>query len=271
MSNFPQAYFKVERAKEHLDELQRVTMPLHPLLYRIRWSEGFLIPSAFAVIADDANMFIGNANPKVRQLIYEPTADIPAYLSTVIGDCIHNLRAALDYAATAVVRAVKEDTSFVTFPFHEEREKLISAQSSGLRAIQAAIPNVDVEKFFRDTIRSYRGGNFPLWTLNKLDKIDKHNALIPSIAISDIMASSLPDPRVRNCAIGHNASQVAALFTTDTLVDETQYDLKISIAIRFAERDFFWNEPVIPTLLNMVEITSEALKAFDRFVGEAKT
>jgi hypothetical protein len=263
MSNFPQAYLKVQRARDHISELQLLSAPLAPELYRLSWVKGTPFPSAFH-FGDPSD------DSKNRQLVYEPIAPIPEIFSLMIGDAIHHLRSALDYAATQVVRVPKGDASFVTFPFHEEK-KNEAAQSPGLRALKLALPKANVEHFFKNVIQCYRGGNFPLWALTKLDKIDKHNSLVPNVTTSHIHFKKLSDgmTNLRDCHIVQDVRAKFALFTALT-APKLENESEISVSISFQHGSLVGNEAVIPTLLNIGKATLEALKAFDRFVNEAE-
>lgn len=155
----------------------------------------------------------------------------------------------------------------------KEREKLEPAQSSGLKAIQRALPEADVTTFFRDVVKSYRDGNFPLWALTKLDKIDKHNALIPNVAFTQTSVVKLLTPygQIENSLIAHDVRQEFAFFTGYVPRDaETHYDVEISTDVTFPETALFGNEPVVPALINLSQVTLEALKSFDAFVSETR-
>src|SRR6056297_317163 len=183
-SSFRQAYLKVERANKHIKQLESLVTPLDNRLFRIRWVRGDTFPGGYGC-SDE------NPSSEVHQLIYEPIVPIPEVLSLYIGDAIHNLRAALDYAATAVVRHAGVSTFRASWPFHEKRDDLVPKSSTALRVIRSALPDAEVEQFFQDVVESHRSGNFPLWAISKLDNIDKHDALIPSVAINNIIIPNL--------------------------------------------------------------------------------
>ena len=266
-SPFQEAYLKVHRANTHIQYLRMAIEPfLTRELYNIQWIDGTRYPSDIKI-----NAFIPDGDFTTRQLVYQPTCSISLNLALLLGDAVHNLRAALDIAATTIVHKAGIPTKFITFPFHEKRENLVPEQSSGLRAIQQALPDLDCIKFFVDWIKPYKDGNFPLWALTKLDKIDKHNMIIPTVAVTNILTpeiSGLPT----NVFIGYNqhvgnANQPIAIYSGHALkTAEAQNDFKVSVRVSFPEGDLFGNEPVIPTLINLSQSTLKTLDALSEFV-----
>lgn len=261
------AFLKVQRANYHIKEIMEHSQPLAPHLYEITWIEAIGLPcgSSFASVSSDPES-------QVVELAFLPKQPIREYFALMIGDAIHNLRAALDYAATAVVRAAGKDTSFVTFPVHEEREKLVEAQTTGIRQIKAALPNADVEGFFQDTIKAYRDGNLPLWTIGKLDKIDKHNFILPTVstatAFNPIMGGRSGNINFMslNSTTMNDASRPFGLLRMDAADGLPDHDhVQVAGDIAFPYGLFFSGLKVIPTLTDASEVVLEALKALERF------
>src|ERR1043166_1602152 len=97
-------------------------------------------------------------------------------IAPVIGDIVHNLRAALDLVAYDLVRwSGKTPDPFTKFPFRESRKEVIDAINGG------AIPGLplNLQTLFIDVIQPYKTGNDPLCALHDLDITDKHHTLIP--------------------------------------------------------------------------------------------
>ena len=91
----------------------------------------------------------------------------------VVGDAIHNLRAALSYAFFSVL-PINVDSK--QFPVRDTREKFIWAMKGGLK--KRGAPNVLLETIV-DRIQPYKGGNGDaLWCLHRLNIADKHRLLI---------------------------------------------------------------------------------------------
>ncbi len=102
-----------------------------------------------------------------------PLAAVPGDPEAVIGDCTHNLRAALDLMACDLVRAAGGNDKHVYFPFaHQEAdlEKMIKEKNFD----RAGDDAVTLLKSFKP----HRGGDELLRAMHDLDIEDKHKALI---------------------------------------------------------------------------------------------
>ena len=179
-------HLKVGRANHHIREFQS---GLHKELanfdgYRIR-------------VDKDSD----SINDILEFEVTKPVDVIPFTL--VAGDAIHNLRSALDHLWTeiAVRIAGAPDNKRLYFPMHETRDGVITTIKQG--PIKKAAP--DICELVIDHIKPYRGGNLPLWSLNKLDNIDKHRMPILIGTVQAIRGVSGkgegPDPCViENCS-----------------------------------------------------------------------
>lgn len=253
------------RANQHIEELMSIANPLAPDLYAFGWFPNRYLPSGIAL-----NTGRGKPNTNMFELAFYPKKPIGQIMALIIGDAVHNLRTALDYAATAICRQGETSVNFVTFPFHKKRENL--KNSTGMREIKEAIPNADVEQFITDTIKPYMDGNTDLWCLNKLDKIDKHNFIIPNVAIANIrMVGNIVDEWNINegldLTMSHDLNSPFALIRKAFLAnsDIPKYNVDITSEITFPEGEFFSELPVIPTLVNLRKIVDETLISLERF------
>jgi hypothetical protein len=125
-----------------------------------------------------------NASAKTREGVrgIEIRADIsgpPEWMGAIVGDIVHNLRAALDLTACEMVRVAGASDKSVYFPFCRTGDKLDEAISKAHfdRAGPAAV------ELLR-SLKPYKNGNDPLRTLHDLDIHDKHHALIPQVLIA---------------------------------------------------------------------------------------
>lgn len=93
----------------------------------------------------------------------------------VLGDAIHNLRAALDHMAVSVVALNGKSPNGVYFPFAHTADDLPEQikRKNFHRAPQEA-------QELLVSLRPYTGGNLMLRALHDLDVLDKHNDLIPT-------------------------------------------------------------------------------------------
>jgi hypothetical protein len=139
----------------------------------------------------------------------------PVSLSLIAGDCIHNLRAALDNLAYELALANTEGSlpSRVAdrsgFPiFHENPAE--AKRPNSLERFNDMIGGIDpLAKTIIEGLQPYtRGDEFrshPLWQLNKLESMDKHR-LPHVVTLNNISALSFFDPE------GIGTNEVKTLF-----------------------------------------------------------
>jgi len=115
-----------------------------------------------------------DGNYSLRFEFREPPDDFGA----LVGDVVHNLRAALDLLAVELVRLNGGNVKDVYFPFAESASALEKAiiDRRFHRASKASIAVVR-------SLQPYKGGNRLLRALHDLDIQDKHRTLIPVVSI----------------------------------------------------------------------------------------
>jgi hypothetical protein len=101
----------------------------------------------------------------------------------IIGDAIHNLRAALDHATYEMITlAGTVPSKWVRFPFRDTKDELKAAlNGSDIRIGGAWFVDLIV-----DNIKPYKGGDDLLCALHELDIVDKHRLLIPTLSITKL-------------------------------------------------------------------------------------
>jgi hypothetical protein len=153
------ALTKVERAKQHIGELEAELRAFH-----------------------STNPYVVGAkrNPETRQLIYYVVSvqEVPPAISAIAGDALQNLRSALDHLAYRLVcSGLRREPTYreayaIAFPIArsaQELETLVPGKVKG--ASQAAIDAIKA-------VKPYKGGNDALWLIHSLNNIDKHRVLI---------------------------------------------------------------------------------------------
>jgi|GEM_PF-5296367 len=234
---------KIKRAYGHIDELRRTIEPLDPSLYTFEVEHHVLIPYA---------------NRSEYCLTYRPTEDIPEALSLIVGDTLNNIRSSLEYLASGIVRTVKPGAQ-AHFPIRRKREDLIAAPE--LAAIEKALPGS--EKLLLNEIRPKDGPNEAAWAFASLNNDDKHNLLIPTVAAARILGSMRANNLALNsCEIRGNAAHELRVIASEAPI-AVQKNVQIVVDVRFGQGNPFENEPVIPTLLQVVEVVAETLDAFE--------
>jgi hypothetical protein len=111
---------------------------------------------------------------------------VPPILSAMIGDVVHNLRAALDLLMCDLVRINSKSASKVYFPFCKDREHLNDAIDKSL----SKRAGVDIVRMLH-SIAPYKDGNILLRAIHDLDIFDKHDALLPIIGAMNVPIATI--------------------------------------------------------------------------------
>jgi hypothetical protein len=109
--------------------------------------------------------------------IHEPQ-EFLGQAALIIGDTLHNLRSALDILYWKIMTLNKSSpTKWTRFPIADEREEFKRQIGAALKKQQISEP---VHSLAIDSIKPYKTGNFPLWSLHEMNIMDKHQLLIPT-------------------------------------------------------------------------------------------
>lgn len=257
---FYQARLKIERAKQHFNELLR------------RW-HAFLQEDFCDIVIQD--------NPDGGQTLQ--IASVKALgpeFALAVGDSIHCARSALDYAANEMGRQTSKRLSF---PFDETRERLVAefspdkrtpcpscgkgARSGRYTDIEAAFPGI--VSVFVDKIAPYKGGAGLLWELNKLDNRDKHRLIIPVVdvhTISDVRTTNAKNS-VGRFTMQVRSGKILNVFRSGTPL-KIQDKGKPSAEIFLNETGVIEGAALFPTLFKMIEGTTQAIDAIDAFIAD---
>lgn len=126
-------------------------------------------------------------------LVVHTTQEPPVSLSLITGDCMQNMRVALDQLAWALAGiGGKEPPGNTAFPiyldpddFHEKTKKGRPAAGSGLAKIRAMPAEA---RAMIEELQPYHAEDpevHPLWTLNEYSRIDRHRTLSIMFALND--------------------------------------------------------------------------------------
>ena len=145
---------KVARARSHLVELQRIV-------------DQYMAQNPFAIVEEQI--------PAHRQTIYyvETRTEIPADISLIFGDLVHNLACSLDHLAFALIGASAKAPQNVYFPFAKSEAALpdtIARCQFHLtgKATRAAL----------NAAKPYPNGQTTLHAVHTLDGRDKHRLIL---------------------------------------------------------------------------------------------
>ncbi|MEM6899886.1 MAG: hypothetical protein AAF583_08955 [Pseudomonadota bacterium] len=162
----------------------------------------------------------------------------PEY-SGVMGDIIHNCRAALDILACLMVRLNNRSDKGVYFPFAKsaiELDKAITSKKFD-RASDSA------QRVLRE-LRPYVGGNVLLRAIHDLDIHDKHRALVPS-------HGSVATPKIKCDMLDGRAEIVSVEYSKPTM------------RLVFPNRGPLGGQEIIPSLDSMIAIVRTVILAFE--------
>lgn len=132
---------------------------------------------------------------------------VPPELTAIAGDCLHNLRSALDHLANLLVLRNNG------IPNHRTEFPIFWDQQAFDAALGVKLPGVRVGLSEVRAVQPYRRSNKQdpqrdiLWMLHKLDIIDKHRKLfVALLAVRSAIASwggDSPGPSIRFVNSGH--------------------------------------------------------------------
>lgn len=171
----------------------------------------------------------------------------PRDFGVIVGDAVHNLRAALDLLAVEIVARNGGNTKNVYFPFAdtaENLEEMIKRRNFHRASAedQAAVRQLE----------PFTGGNNLLRSLHDLDIQDKHHSLIPHAAL-------MSSPKI-SVKMDGNGNPVG--FAEGTLELEVDPDEKPVVKFTFPEDSVFANEEVVAVLWQLEQHVSEIVDQF---------
>lgn len=253
------ARLKVKRAYKHIVELEE-------------WLDCIIKEN---VDATSAHRDRNPEHPRMPVFILRPQEYFEV-LYTAIGDAIHNLRTALDFAASAVVfSGGKDDPTKSYFPMQNTRDSLIRSREYGM--IERVIPELALK--IADVIKPYKtGGDGRFWALNQLDRMDKHRLLVPIFAQSSIHNVAICDIHEDDPPPAPPGSTyVICQVIRDGIViqesreprpgtkayEHNQNNSYVAVMILFPKGEIFENEPVIPTLRQLAQLVAGVIDIFE--------
>jgi hypothetical protein len=226
---------KIERANKHIAELEDAILQSGVL-------HGKTARANMDAEPGEPFLHFGSFN------VYAP--EIPA----MIGDAAHNLRSALDHLAYHLVWVGTDNGEVrsqgwekIQFPIAHSADSYKSDRTAGKvqgmerKAIEAI-----------DALKPYKGGNEPLWLLNKIDNADKHSFILP-IGEDVIIAG-----------VSLRASEP---FFTSVGDSEANEDVNLPCGESLIEPAVGQANAVIPALHKLSHLVSNLVEGFRPFLG----
>jgi hypothetical protein len=153
-SPFVGAKIRIKRAGQHIDDLEEIARELPK-----RRGYGFVVCKPI--------------NGKI-DIIYMPNNRVPIEYGAVVGDAIHNIRAALDYAAIIITCPPfgTGDRKRAYFPVGATEPEFKKALAEKMKG---ATPHA--QQLVSD-LEPYAGGKHSIQSLHALDILDKHKLIL---------------------------------------------------------------------------------------------
>lgn len=199
------------------------------------------------LVASDRNGGIG-WNLRVTKPVPE--------MAPIVGDAIHNLRAALDHLAVAAVGLNGRSSRGVYFPFAERAEDL--DEMIERRKFHRASP--EALNLLRE-LRPYRGGNEALRGIHDLDVADKHHSLVPvwtgaaqqvPLHVPGGVMHGIRFPILDGFGLAHHAGSGAAALAP----------MPVALYLAFHPDNPFGRQEIVPTLESLSQLVRGIIEAF---------
>lgn len=197
-------------------------------------------------------------------------ATFPKHVPTVLGDAIHNLRAALDHAYHVAADANSATfDKFRRFPFGKDRQSLEGSING--HKTKRLTPSDAVIAAILDEIQPYEGGKLGIYGLNELDVTDKHLVLIPTTSTVRIERLDFVDERgakagggIRNLIISADQGENFEFFNFAASGAILKGNPKDTFTICFGGGQPFESEPILEILKSLRLATIEAVNIIGR-------
>jgi hypothetical protein len=237
---------KIERANQHLDNLER-------LVESCRGKE--------------FTASIGQDDPQTKKIIGYRDETHPVYpfeLLSAAGDVVHCLRSALDHLAfqLAAVGSGKVPSRCVTFPIAKDRD---TYEREKARKVEGIRPEAIKEI---DRLEPYKGGtkefSDTLWRIHELDIIDKHRFVFvvanDAFFEADWYADDHPfliRPRTFKADTPHFSGVLGA---------DVDDDVSFAIEEAVGQAQIVKGDSLLPALREYIQVVRGLVKSFKPFL-----
>lgn len=244
---FVGAKLKVEWAAKHIQNVE------HNLLE-------FMDRGAGVRIVKTIEYNVRTGHPGVG--LYLETDPVPPFIGLLLGDVLHNLRAALDYVAWELVETAGGQPGTKTyFPIAETAAKSEELTAKG--GLKIAGPEVcDV---LLNVIKPFKGGNQNLWALHSVNNTDKHRLTVPTVAVTKLTGFSAHATRL---TIANNTMSVSS-GARGAIIGGCPSDIVVdNVGIPTFEASFppeseFGGTPLVPKLKELVDTVRQTIDAVE--------
>lgn len=249
MVTFKSARLKIKRADEHIADVDRQISDLR---------------------SPERQRITREINPQTGDqfLHYDFESPLPLDdLALVIGDTIHNLKTAIDYAWHILLSAFAPalaNSKKSSFPVDVSRHQL----EHRLRGVKIHTPCPDLFLFVLDTLRPYsEGGNSVLYAIHDLDIRDKHKLLVPLARVTAVVDAVLENEA------GHTIQGVSFSTMNEALPITVPIGAKtkvkdyghLAFEVTLDQRSAVHTLSITETLRTFSKVTLSAVEAMEDF------
>ncbi|GAA4493599.1 hypothetical protein [Pseudaeromonas paramecii] len=252
MSLFISPRLKLERAYQHVKEIEKLTIPLSKELYEIKIESEFSFPKPYAV---------------GMNLVYIPLKPISETLGLVIGDAINNFRSSLDHLASGLIKA-QAPNNRPYFPMAETRDELMDNRF--LKQLEKSLPgSFDL---LINKLRPASHCNDIYWKFHLLDNDSKHNIILPTISNVNVENINVQcgGARLTNCRVGGDATKRMIIIHSSGAEIIIHNDFEVYVDLRFPLHSKFSTLDVISTLKNIGLTVRETIDQFEKLYVKNK-
>ncbi len=238
---------KAERAEHHINELERIFAIYNSVNQK--------------TLSPESNSHPWQSGAPIG-------ASFPPHTPTVLGDALHNLRAALDHAYCILIKAnggTVHERSF--FPIVRDGRKVQDFKGSieGHKKLGHAPSDAVVSCIF-DTVQPYVGGDGEdLVKLHELDIADKHVILLPTQQRTEIvfLETNIGQQISGLTIIGPGGGGPALTFEAG-ITPKAGNQNHATFTICFGEGQPYEGEPIIPVLRGLLAKVRSVLTELER-------
>lgn len=254
LAPFDGCFLKILRGRNHVSELKNIMA-----------AYGGRLKAVYVPL---------DADPSQSRLTFSETP--PPEIALVLGDAVHNFRAALDIMICDVARLQGKSSDKLKFPFAANATEYEDRLRGEIRRL-----GPDVRDALRE-LAPYKGGNIALRGLHDLDILDKHELVIPVMPCVwsrfDIasftmakLAQQRPGAEIPRIAfLGDYGETMRTLDVEGSIVPTAMVEEMAdhskqedgAITALFADGLPFARTHVIETLENLAEVTLQIVKSF---------
>jgi hypothetical protein len=237
---------KIERAKAHISDLH----------------------ARFLTFASSNYFHLGiEKNPSTGNNLvkFTITENLPEDIGLIIGDAIHNLKSALDFAVSDVL--LKQ---IGARPRHAKSSVYASASRDDfIKCIHGG--NIskapgEILDFIVNKIRPFAGGDQTICALHELDIMDKHMLLLPIVQVGVLIGASFEDDKgnaLSNCDLFVESGRVLLPISTSGNLRISDYG-RPSMSVLFERGLPLEGQLVLPTLTKLAKDISYIVEEFER-------